>query len=279
MNQIKSVPEHTFIIPAYGDSPYLEECISSLKNQTVPSEILITTSTPSAFIRDIANKYRIPIYVNDTGGIANDWNFAFTKCKTKYITLAHQDDLYLSRYTETSLNTINKKKNRDFLILFTDYSEIKGGLLQNISPNIVIKQILLSIFIIYGRLRNKRLKKIILSLGNPIACPSVMYNLENLEHFEFSTEFRYNLDWEAWLRMSNLNGSFLYVNKRLLIHRLHEGSQTSIQILDKNRKAEEERIFRLIWNKNIAKFIMKFYKYSSFANVNDSFNHDNAYRA
>ena len=32
---------HTFAICAYKESPYLEECIQSLMNQTVKSDILI----------------------------------------------------------------------------------------------------------------------------------------------------------------------------------------------------------------------------------------------
>ena len=38
--------DHTFAICAYKESPYLEECIKSLKNQTIKSNILIATSTP-----------------------------------------------------------------------------------------------------------------------------------------------------------------------------------------------------------------------------------------
>ena len=39
--------EHTFVVCAYGESPYLEKCIDSLEKQTVKSRILIATSTPN----------------------------------------------------------------------------------------------------------------------------------------------------------------------------------------------------------------------------------------
>lgn len=45
---------HTFAICAYGESEYLEECISSLLNQTVKTNILISTSTPSEYICKMA---------------------------------------------------------------------------------------------------------------------------------------------------------------------------------------------------------------------------------
>ena len=42
--------KHVFAVCAYKDSPYLEQCIRSLKAQTVPSHIIICTSTPSSYM-------------------------------------------------------------------------------------------------------------------------------------------------------------------------------------------------------------------------------------
>lgn len=41
--------KHVYAIPAYGDSPYLESCIKSLKAQNVTSPVILCTSTPSPF--------------------------------------------------------------------------------------------------------------------------------------------------------------------------------------------------------------------------------------
>ena len=85
---------HTFAICAYKESPYLEECITSLMEQTVKSEIFIATSTPNKYIDDIAAKYNLKVYVNDgESGITQDWNFAYSKVQTDYVTIAHQDDV------------------------------------------------------------------------------------------------------------------------------------------------------------------------------------------
>lgn len=82
---------HTFAICAYKESPYLEECIQSLMNQTVKSDILIATATPSKYIDDIAAKYNLKVYVNHgEHGITQDWNFAYSKAETDYVTIAHQ---------------------------------------------------------------------------------------------------------------------------------------------------------------------------------------------
>ena len=68
------------------------------------------------------------------------------------------------------------------------------------------------------------------------------------------------MDWEAWLRFAAMDGKFIFINRKLLIHRLHKDSQTSIQIINNNRSKEEEKIFRLIWNKQIAMLLMFFYR-------------------
>ena len=87
--------QHTFVICAYQESKYLEECIRSLMRQTVKSEILMATSTPNAFVKKLSEKYGIPLYIN-TGerGITQDWNFAYRQARTPLVTIAHQDDVY-----------------------------------------------------------------------------------------------------------------------------------------------------------------------------------------
>ena len=84
---------HTFAICAYGDSPYLEECMASLACQRQKSEIICCTSTPSPYIEGLAEKYRIPLYVREgESGIREDWLFAYRKASGDLVTIAHQDD-------------------------------------------------------------------------------------------------------------------------------------------------------------------------------------------
>ena len=73
--------KHVFSICAYGDSPYLEACIRSLKEQTVPSHIILCTSTPSSYIDRLAWRYGFPgvcapwgeQYNGDTGILLIIW--------------------------------------------------------------------------------------------------------------------------------------------------------------------------------------------------------------
>ena len=55
--------KHVFAIPAYGQSPWLETCIRSLKAQSQPAPVFLCTSSPSEFLEQMAEKYELPLYV------------------------------------------------------------------------------------------------------------------------------------------------------------------------------------------------------------------------
>ncbi len=91
-----------FVVPVYGKPVWLDRCLESLRTQTTPSPILITTSTPSAYLDEVARRGRVAIEVNPVcGGIGADWNFALSRAATPWVTLAHQDDWYSPRVSRT----------------------------------------------------------------------------------------------------------------------------------------------------------------------------------
>ena len=47
--------DHTFVICAYKESPFLEDCILSLKKQSIRSHIILVTSTPNTLIQDMTD--------------------------------------------------------------------------------------------------------------------------------------------------------------------------------------------------------------------------------
>ena len=55
---------HTFVVLAYKESDKLEECIKSVLNQNVKTNVVIATSTPNKYIEKLAKKYKLEIIVN-----------------------------------------------------------------------------------------------------------------------------------------------------------------------------------------------------------------------
>lgn len=102
--------QHTWVICAYGESEYLEACIQSLKNQTLQSQIICYSSTPLDSIKELCQRYAIPFYTKQGGGIGKDWNNAMSFVVTKYATIAHQDDYYEPDYAEKVLAKMEKIK-------------------------------------------------------------------------------------------------------------------------------------------------------------------------
>ena len=77
------IPSHMFVVCAYKESPYLESCIKSVLNQSVKTKVAISTGTPNDYIRKIAEKYQLPLWVNEKkSSIANDWNYAISCADT-----------------------------------------------------------------------------------------------------------------------------------------------------------------------------------------------------
>jgi hypothetical protein len=258
--------KHTFVIPAYKESPYLEACIQNLLKQTIKSEILITTSTPCLFIENIASKYRLAYVVNrknDTS-IANDWNFALAQAQTSFVTIAHQDDVYEENYTQEFLNKLEKYPNTS--IAFSDYSDIVNGTIKKQSLNKLIKHLLLLPFKFKPAYKTKFIKKLILSFGSPICCPSVTYNLKMLTDFKFNNDYVVALDWLGWLQIANQDGMFLYINKDLVKHRIHQESETTVQLNNGKRTKEEFKILTQIWGGFFGFIISKFYAFGQKGN-------------
>lgn len=249
---------HTYAICAYKESPYLEECIKSIKNQTIQSEVIITTSTPNDYIKQMSEKYEIPLYINEgEKGITQDWNYGYKMAKTELVTIAHQDDIYLPHYTAEIMNVEAKVKKP--LIFFTDYAELRDG--KMVSDNQLLKVKRLMLFPLRFKMLwgSKFIRRRVLSFGCPICCPSVTFVKKNLPTEVFKAGFRSDEDWEAWEMLSKRKGAFVYLNKISMCHRIHEDSETSVILGDNARSQEDYIMYCKFWPKFIAKFLTKLY--------------------
>jgi hypothetical protein len=115
-------------------------------------------------------------------------------------------------------------------------------------------------------LREPRDKLRLVSLGNPVCCPSVMLNRFVLGDFRFPGGFQTNLDWMAWLELARRPGAFVYVAGRLVSKGVHAASETTATIANRAREREDRAIFDLMWPRPIAAMIATLYKASYRAN-------------
>lgn len=252
--------DHTFVVCAYKESPYLRKNIRSLMRQSVGSKIVIATSTPNQYIRDIAREFKIWIYENSVSeGIASDWNFAYSVADTPLVTIAHQDDIYDTDYLERTLDALNKADNP--IIAHTAYYEIRDGKKVYSNRLLRIKKLLLLPFVTRLTWNSVFWRRRSLSLGCAICCPSVTYVRDRLPLEPFERGCRADLDWQAWEKYSRFRGAFCYVTKPVVGHRVHGESETSNVIGgDNGRTPEDYAMYRKFWPGFIADMLIKFYE-------------------
>lgn len=256
---------HTFVICAYKSQMYLDECIKSLLNQHISSKIIITTSTPTDYMKKVAYDYNVPLIINtETTGHIEDFCFAYNQVQTKYVTLCHQDDIYFENFSEEVVKLMENSKNP--IICFSNYYELKDDIEVSSNKLLMVKRIMnypLSSNILNS---SQLCRKLILSFGCPICAPSVTYNKELVENPIERSGLKSNIDWDTWIKLSNMPGKFLYIKKPLLYHRIHELSTTT-SVISNNVKAQEDfEILSRFWPRPIAKLIAKIYGTSEESN-------------
>jgi glycosyltransferase involved in cell wall biosynthesis len=263
-NQTAQTFSHCFALCAYKESPYLEECLASLKNQALSSKVIIATSTPNKSIERAAQKYDVPLFVNPSsgGGIAADWNFAYASSDAAYVTIAHQDDVYFSEYTRS----VSRAAREDALILFTDYAELCGDTAIEKSPLLSVKRRMNHPLRLRALQKSRFVRNRILSLGSSVCCPSVTFHKSRLSGFSFDPAFKCDLDWDAWSRIARQKGSFVYIPDRLMGHRIHGESETTRLLGSGERFLEDLAMLRRFWPAPLAKLVMRLYRQSAKSN-------------
>ncbi|HYM86707.1 MAG TPA: glycosyltransferase [Pseudoxanthomonas sp.] len=254
-------PEHGFIVPAYGASPYLRECLDSLRAQTRPSPILISTSTPWPGLADLANEYGARLAIRSpNAGIGRDWNTALAHANTSWVTLAHQDDIYLPRFTELTLAAAST--HADTQLVMTGYGEVLDGVPRTRTAMLAIKRLLLELgYLGRDHIASRAAKRRLLRFGCPIPCPSVTLRVSP-PGLRFREDLKVNLDWEAWLRLADQPGAFARVRECAMLHRIHAASETSEGVRAGVRAREDLMMFESLWPAPVARLLARAYALS-----------------
>lgn len=262
---LKSV-KHTFVVLAYKESKYLESCIKSTLNQTLPTNVIIFTTTPNQRIKSLAKKYGLTLKIGKHSSIGGDFDAALNATHSDLVTIAHQDDIYDPEYAEQIAKSFLANQGKKVQIIFSDYYEIRGNNKTYHNTNLMIKRVLLTPLKIDFLSNKKWAKRFVLKFGNAISCPAVTFNMKAVHLPLFECDMICNVDWQAWEKLSNQKGSFIFINRPLMGHRIHAESETSKTIESDLRSKEDYVIYQRFWPKKIAKMLTKAYKNSEKSN-------------
>jgi len=261
--------DHTFVICAYKENPYIEDTIRSLEGQSVLGNIVLSTSTPNAYLKQICGRHGIKMIVNPHPHLAgDDWNFGYDYAETPLVTLAHQDDYYEPNYLEQILSVLNNygSKRQEVSLLFSDYYEIRNGRREQENRLLRIKRAMNGILKYKAFNKSTFVKKRVLSLGCSICCPSVTLVKQIAGKSIFDTQLKNSCDYLTWVNLAFKPGSFVYVPEKLLGHRIYEESATSKNLNEDIRRGEDEQILSMLWPKGVARLINSVYSKSEKSN-------------
>lgn len=258
------------IVVAHGDSPHLRACIESLMSQKAkrPVALSVATSTPTKAMRWVCELYGLRLDVNHSaaGGIGADWSYAYQCGSSDLLTLCHQDDVYEPGYVEQVASLFDRCEDLRFAC--SDHVELVDGHVRAPSSTLLVKRALM--YYAFGnspvadcRARRRRL----LAWGNPVSCPSVMFNRAAMPDFRFSHRLRSNLDWDAWDRLCSTGGSMGYTRARLVAHRVHAESATTALIRDQVRAREDLEMMKRFWPAPVAHMLSYVYRLSYRSNT------------
>lgn len=259
--------DHTFVICAYKENPYIEETVLSLKKQRVLGSIILSTSTPNTYLREICRKHGIEMIVNDQPHLAgDDWNYGYDYARTPLVTLAHQDDYYEPDYLEKFLGAVNRYGANETSLVFSDYYEMRNGQAVHDNCLLKVKRVMNKPFSIRGLNGSSFLKRRMLAFGCSICCPSVMLVKPVAGARVFDTNYRNSCDYQTWVDLASKKGRFVYVRERLVGHRIYEESATSRNLNDDIRRGEDLEILSSLWPAPVARLINALYAQSEKSN-------------
>lgn len=257
------VGPHTFVVPAYGRSPHLADCLASLQAQTLRSPVIVATSTPWDGLESLVADFDATLVVHAPNvGIGHDWNFALAQAQTPLATLAHQDDLYLPEFAERTLTLA--ERHADAVLIATGYAELltPEDTRRTWSLMLAIKRVLVELaFLGRDAVASTAAKRRLLRFGCPIPCPAVTLRLDR-DSPRFSESLKVDLDWDAWLRLADKPGAFAYDRQTLMLHRIHCGSETSAGVRAGVRAAEDRMMFERLWPTPLARLLARAYALS-----------------
>jgi glycosyltransferase involved in cell wall biosynthesis len=233
----------TIVIPAYGESPYLERCISSIVDSQDPSVqiVVIDDASPTTFVQIVAEKYfpRISYLRNEKNlGIANNFNKALSSANSLFVQIVGQDDLIMDSMVKV-IQSADNLSEKCFAI-HPAVTSVNG--LGN--PSFGMYEVFKSIIKPdSGRAYSgENLRKRLL-LGNWTYFPSIIWNKKLLPEAPFSHELNYCMDLELLLRMCATDSFFFLSDKKGFIYRRHRES-VSMGAEPRKRFVEEMNVIR-----------------------------------
>lgn len=222
----------SIIIPFYNQGEYLNDTLLSVYNQThINWECILVNDGSNDSSKTIANKWvnkdkRFKYFYIENSGVSKARNLGLIKASGDYIQFLDSDDYLFPTKLEDSLKLITEDNNLEIVI--SNFKMFEDSINKTIVPYCDLKaiQFNLETFIYQWNF----------SFSLPIHCALIKRTL--FQNVTFTLNMTAQEDWIVWVEIFKQNPKTCFLNKELVLYRLHPNSRTqSSNIIEDQIKA------------------------------------------
>lgn len=225
-----SQPKLSIMVPAYGESPYLEETLKSLiENSTTEiSQIFVfDDASTTSHILDTCNKFGQDIQYNRNKtniGLAGNFQNCINQSTTKYTMIIGSDDRVMPGFEETFLRAVGEWPETSILQLGVRAIDENGNVINGLTER--IKAIISPVRKMDKNTSGAHLIKRLL-IGQWLYFPAIVWRTETLKRYPLNLEYRTAVDLNLILEMALKNEIFTLCSRPVFEYRRHKESVSS----------------------------------------------------
>jgi glycosyltransferase involved in cell wall biosynthesis len=230
---MKHSPLVSIIIPCYNQSKFLNDCISSIKNQSLKDweAIIVDDGSPNQDVILIGqllsqNDDRVRFVRKENGGLSSARNFGINIAKGDFIQLLDADDMIEEMKLETHLLYLLKNPEIDIVYGNAKYfDECNPRLYRRpYKSNVENTDWITNRWNESGTIQQKLIMKNMFPVCTPLIRRKIFQNIGLFNHELSNYE-----DWEFWVRCSVNNVKLHYLNSfnTDALIRVHKNSMTN----------------------------------------------------
>lgn len=210
----------SIIVPCYNQAQYLDEALESVFNQTYDNwECIIVNDGSPDNTEEVAKKWlekdRRFIYLyKENGGLSSARNLGLENANGDYIQFLDSDDYLASDKISKSLNLIQNFSSNNIVV--SNFKFFKNDITDELGYGSNLASDLFTF--------NKILYGWDFKFNIPIHCS--FFSAFLFQKFRFPEDLGAKEDWIMWLRFSQEDVTFHFLNETLAFYRQHDGGMT-----------------------------------------------------
>ncbi len=222
----------TIAIPTYNRPKYLKESLSSVVNQSYnDTKIVVLDNCSTVNIKKVVDSFKDSrityIRHHKNIGIIKNWNYAIDTCRTKYLSIFHDDDIMHPLFIEKAITNLENQSSVGFL--YTQANKVTEKLKyisiwSKLYPNTgLIKG--------YDYLKYTIDQGCCITIAPTVVFPICVFKTVGL----FNDDLCYNsFDFNMWIRIASKFDVY-FIKEILVDYRIHKKQMSEIYWRSKDK--------------------------------------------